>query len=101
MKITHLEIPIIIDTSDLGLIAVTVRPRYDSNIRNSHRPEGIHLNIDLPWSQNGPSETTDHGCIPEIRHFPVHGISSRRGRIRLRDIYNNDEEPFSEHTLTF
>jgi len=92
---------VIIETSDLGTIAVTVNPRYDSNIKNSHRPQGIHLNLNLPWFQNKPDETTGEGEIEEIKKYSIHGISSRRGMIKLKDLYNKDKEPFSEHTLTF
>jgi hypothetical protein len=90
---------IIIETRDIGTFVTTVNPRLDSNIKNSHKPDGIHLNINLPVIWKKPDGTTEFKEIEEIKRYSIHGISSKKGMLKLKDLYNNEQNPFSEHTL--
>ena len=89
---------IIIDTPDLGEIAVSAWARYDPNTNFTHTPSGNHLNIDLYWYRRAPDGTTTHGRVSGYRRHPIHAIPSRTGRIKLIDAYNDNEE-FSDHEL--
>jgi len=89
---------IIIETSNLGELAVSAHVRYDPNTRYSHEPSGNHLNIDLYWYRRATDGTITHGSIPNYHSHPIHAIPSRTGRIKLIDVYNGNIE-FSDHEL--
>lgn len=90
---------VIINTSDIGEIAVSAWVRYDPNTKYSHKPLGNHLNIDLYWYHRADDGTITTGCINGYRRHPIHASLSRNGRVKLIDIYN-ENGVFSDHILT-
>jgi len=91
---------LIIDTEELGEIAVSAWARFDSNPNYSHEPSGAHININLYWYQKLPNGNMNSGEIKDIKKHPVHGkgLQCRKGRIKLIDLYNGGKE-FSDHPL--
>lgn len=79
-------------------IAISAWVRYDPNTKYTHKPYGNHLNIDLYWYRHTPNGTTTQGCIRDYQRHSIHAIPSRRGRIKLIDVYNGNTE-FSDHEL--
>ena len=87
----------VVTDPNIGELAYCLYPRYDPNEKNTHKPYGPHLNLDLYWYHKELDGTVKKGkiCLPSS----VHATSSKEARVKVTNLYGEKKEEFVDHLL--